>query len=168
MNNNSNNNGKKNTAHLCSIRRVSSVNAGGKTAKMSALIVVGDENGNVGYATGKAFEVPDAVKKATKAAEKRMLKVSFFKGRTVHHDIKAKHCGSIVYIRKAKKGTGIIAGGTMRYVFEALGIKDIVCKALGSSNPHNVIRATFKALSNLQSPAKIARLRKVEVKSLFL
>jgi small subunit ribosomal protein S5 len=155
-------------AHICAIRRVSSVNAGGKTAKMSALVVVGDELGRIGFATGKASEVPEAVKKATRIAEKRMVKVPSFQSRTIHHDISAKHCSSLVYLRRAREGTGIIAGGTMRYVLEAAGFKDIVCKCIGSSDPINVVRATFKALQSLQTPTKIAKLRQVDRKSLFL
>lgn len=159
---------KSTVAHICSIRRVTSVGAGGKTSKISALVVVGDGAGNVGFASGKSSEVPEAVKKASRVAEKNMMRVSFYKNRTIHHDVSGRHCGALVYLRKSRSGSGIIAGGTMRFVFEALGIQDIVCKSLGSSNPHNVIKATFKALANLQTPKKIARLRGVDVKSLFL
>lgn len=154
--------------HICSLRRVSRVGSGGKVSRMSALVVVGDEKGLVGYGLGKSVEVPEAVKKASKIGQKNMIRVPFYKNRTIYHDISAYHCGAKVYLRKAREGTGIVAGGTMRYVFEALGVKDIVCKSVGSPNPHNVIKATFKALLNLQTPKKIAKLRRVELDSLFV
>lgn len=158
---------KKNIVHVCSLRRVARVMQGGKIMRFSALVVVGDGKGRVGYGLGKSVEVSEAVKKASRAAEKRMVYVPFKDGRTLHHDISENFGGSKIYLRSAKSGRGIIAGGTMRYVFEALGVKDVVCKSLGSPNPHNVVKAVFKAFGNLQSPRKVAKLRGIEVKDLF-
>jgi small subunit ribosomal protein S5 len=158
---------KKMIAHVCSLRRVSRVMKGGKVMRFSALVVAGDGKGRIGYGLGRSVEVAEAIKKAAKAAEKKMLFVPFKQGRTIHHDVCEKFGGSTVYIKSAKPGRGIIAGGSTRSVFEALGIKDVVCKALGSPNPHNVVKAVFKALESLQTPKKIARLRGMSVAGLF-
>jgi len=157
----------RNTAHVCSLRRVTRVTKGGKAMRFSALVVVGDEKGRVGYGLGRSVEVSEAVKKATKVAEKRMIHVPFKQNRTIYHDIYEEYCGAKVYLRSAKSGRGVIAGGSMRYIFEALGVKDIVCKSVGSSNPHNIVKATFNALQKIQTPRKIARLRDVAVADLF-
>lgn len=167
MNSNIEKKTEKNVAHVCSLRRVTRVTKGGKAMRFSALVVVGDEKGRVGYGLGRSVEVSEAVKKATKVAEKNMIHVPFKENRTIHHDISEEYCGAKVYLRSAKSGRGVIAGGSMRYIFEALGIKDIVCKSLGSSNPHNIVKATFKALENIQTPRKIAKLRGLTVAELF-
>ena len=159
---------KKNVSHVCSLRRVTRVGKGGKTSRMSVLAVVGNEKGAVGYGLGRSVEFAEAVKKASRKGEKNMIKVPFYKNRTIYHDVNAKFCGAKVYLRKAKIGSGIIAGGCMRYIFEALGVKDVVCKSVGSSNPQNVLKATFKALSMLQTPTKLAKLRGIEVTNLFV
>ncbi|WP_342262148.1 30S ribosomal protein S5 [Alphaproteobacteria bacterium endosymbiont of Tiliacea citrago] len=153
-------------AHFVSMRRVARVNSGGKTFRSSVLVVVGDEKGRVGYGLGKSSEVPESVKKATRSGTKRMIKVSLFEGRTLYYDVKAKFCQSLVYIRKARAGTGIVAGGAARYVFEALGVKDVVCKVLGN-NPINNVRAIMKALSSIKTPKEIARRRSVPKENLF-
>lgn len=141
---------------LVSVRRVTKVVKGGKNMRFSALVVVGDGNGSVGYASAKAREVPDAVKKACEKAKKSMIKISLKEGRTLRHDVSAKVGAGHVFLRMAPVGTGVIAGGPMRAVFEAVGIQDIVSKSVGSGNYHNVVRATFKALSSIVPPRQIA------------
>lgn len=157
----------ENVAHVCSLRRVTRVTKGGKEMKFSALVVVGDMKGRVGYGLGKSVDVSEAVKKASRVAEKNMIFVPFKKNHTIFHDTCEEYCGAKIYLRSAQFGRGVIAGGSMRYIFEALGIKDIVCKSIGSSNPHNVVKATFNALKKLQSPRKIAKLRSVSIDDLF-
>ena len=144
---------------LVFINRVTKVVKGGKNMSFAAIIVVGDQNGHIGFGNGKAREVPDAVRKASEDARKNMIKVPMKEGRTLHHDITAKFGAGKVVLRSAKSGTGIIAGGPMRAVFEVLGIKDVVAKSLGSVNPHNMIRATFAALKNVSSPRNVAAKR---------
>jgi small subunit ribosomal protein S5 len=129
---------------------------GGKNMRFSALVVVGDGKGRVGYATGKAREVPDAVKKAIDKAKKRMIRVPLREGRTLHHDIFSKVGAGAVYLRSAPAGTGVIAGGPMRAVFEAVGLHDVVSKSVGSPNYHAMVRATFEALQSISSPRAIA------------
>lgn len=141
---------------LIFINRVTKVVKGGKNMSFAAIVVVGDQNGKVGFGTGKAREVPDAVRKATDAAKKGLIKVPLKEGRTLHHDVTAKFASGHVVLRSAPTGTGIIAGGPMRAVFEVLGIQDIVAKSLGSTNPHNMIRATFAAFEKLYSPKSVA------------
>lgn len=141
---------------LVNVRRVTKVVKGGKTMRFSALVVVGDGKGRVGYATGKAREVPDAVKKAVDKAKRSMIRVSLREGRTLHHDVKARCGAGIVVLRAAPAGTGVIAGGPMRAVFEALGIHDVVSKSNGTNNYHNMVRATFQALESVSSPKVIA------------
>jgi small subunit ribosomal protein S5 len=141
---------------LVNVRRVTKVVKGGKTMRFSALVVVGDGKGRVGYATGKAREVPDAVKKAVDKAKRTMIRVPLREGRTLHHDVKARCGAGIVVLRSAPAGTGVIAGGPMRAVFEALGIHDIVSKSNGTNNYHNMVRATFQALQSVSSPKVIA------------
>lgn len=141
---------------LVSVRRVTKVVKGGKTMRFSALVVVGDGKGRVGYATGKAREVPDAVKKASERAKRSMIRVPLREGRTLHHDVSARVGAGQVYLRSAPAGTGVIAGGPMRAVFEALGMHDVVSKSVGSSNYHNMVRATFGALNMVSSPRYIA------------
>lgn len=141
---------------LVSVRRVTKVVKGGKNLRFSALIVLGDGKGKVGFGSGKAREVPDAVRKASEKAKKAMIKVSLREGRTLHHDTGGSFGAGKVYLRAAPSGTGIIAGGAMRAVFEALGVQDVVSKSVGTSNYYNVVRATFSALSALNSPKQIA------------
>lgn len=141
---------------LISVRRVTKVVKGGKTLRFSALVVVGDGRGRVGYATGKAREVPDAVKKAVDRAKKSMVRIPLREGRTLHHDVSARIGAGKVYLRSAPAGTGVIAGGAMRQVFEALGVHDVVSKSVGTNNYHNVVRATVEALQNISSPRNVA------------
>lgn len=144
---------------LVAINRVAKVVKGGKRFSFSALVVVGDGKGRVGYASGKSREVSDAVKKAAEKAKKRMMRVPMRESRTIHHDVMGRFGAGRVVLRTAVSGTGIIAGGAMRAVFEALGIQDIVSKCTGSTNPHNMVRATFDALSATMSPRYIANKR---------
>jgi small subunit ribosomal protein S5 len=141
---------------VVSVRRVAKVIKGGRRFTFSALVVVGDGKGRVGYSTGKAREVPDAVRKATESARKKMLRIPLREGRTLHHDIRGHVGAANVYLRAAPAGTGIIAGGPMRAVFEALGIHDVVSKSTGTNNPINMVRATMEALQNVMSPRQIA------------
>jgi len=141
---------------LVGINRVAKVVKGGKRFAMAAIVVIGDGKGRVGIGTGKAREVPDAIKKATEAAKRKLRRVPLREGRTIHHDVKGRYGAGKVVLRTAPAGTGIIAGGPMRAVFEALGVRDIVAKSVGSSNPHNMIKATFDALSQICSPRSVA------------
>ena len=136
---------------------------GGRRFSFAALVVVGDGNGMVGHGKGKAKEVPEAIKKATDEAKTNMIRVPLRHGRTLHHDIKGRFDSGKVYLRSAPSGTGVIAGGPMRAVFEALGIQDIVAKSVGSSNPHNMVRATFEALKSSSSPKIIAMRRGLKI-----
>ena len=148
---------------LVGINRVSKVVKGGRRFGFAALVVAGDSKGQVGFASGKAKEVPEAIKKATEKAKKEMIRVPLREGRTVHHDVIGYHGASKVLVRSAPAGTGIIAGGPMRAVFETLGVQDVVTKSQGSANPYNMVRATFDALSNLQSPRGVASRRGLKV-----
>lgn len=141
---------------LVSVRRVTKVVKGGKNLRFSALVVVGDGKGRVGYGTGKAREVPDAVRKASEQAKRAMVRIPLREGRTIHHDVTMKHGAGRVSLRSAPAGTGIIAGGPMRAVFEALGLHDIVSKSVGTSNYHNMVAATVTALQSIMSPRQIA------------
>ncbi len=144
---------------LVSINRVSKTVKGGRRFAFAALVVVGDGKGKIGYGTAKAKEVQDAVKKATDAAKKSMIRVPLRESRTLHHDVKGRFGAGRVVVRTAPAGTGIIAGGPMRAVFEALGIQDVVSKSIGSSNPHNMVRATLASLQNISSPRQVAARR---------
>ena len=148
---------------LVSINRVAKVVKGGRRFSFAALVVVGDGNGMVGHGKGKAKEVPEAIKKATDEAKTNMIRVPLRHGKTLHHDIKGRFDSGKVYLRSAPSGTGVIAGGPMRAVFEALGIEDIVAKSVGSSNPHNMVRATFEALKSSSSPKIIAMRRGLKI-----
>lgn len=141
---------------LVNVRRVTKVVKGGKNLRFSALVVVGDGKGRVGFGSGKAREVPDAVRKATERAKRTMIRVPLREGRTLHHDIHGRFGAGRVYLRTAPAGTGIIAGGPMRAVFEAVGLHDVVSKSVGSSNYYNMVRATFDALVNVTSPKMVA------------
>ena len=144
---------------LVTVNRVAKVVTGGRRFGFSALVVVGDQKGQVGYGTGKAREVPDAVRKATEQAKRSLIRIPLREGRTLHHDVVARFGAGKVALRAAPAGTGIIAGGPMRAVFEVLGIHDVVSKSLGTSNPQNMVRATFEALKEIKSPRQIAHKR---------
>jgi len=147
------------TEKLVGINRVAKVVKGGRRFGFAAIVIVGDRKGRVGYGSGKAREVPEAIRKATEQARKSMIRVPLREGRTLHHDIADSYGAGKVIMRAAKPGTGIIAGGPMRAIFEALGVQDVVAKSVGSSNPHNMIKATFEALSHLTSPRAVASRR---------
>lgn len=153
---------------LVGIRRVAKTVKGGRRMSFSAIVVVGDEAGRVGWANGKAREVPDAVKKATDTAKRGMIRVPLRHGRTIHHAIEGSFGAARVILKPAAPGTGIIAGGPMRAVFEAMGMKDIVAKSLGSSNPFNMIQATFEAFKLLETPRSIAAKRGIKTSDLSL
>jgi len=144
---------------LVAINRVSKTVKGGKRFGFAALVVVGDQRGRVGYGKGKAKEVPEAIRKATEQAKRQMIRVPLRDGRTLHHDQEGRHGAGRVVMRTAVPGTGIIAGGPMRAVFEMLGVQDIVAKSLGSQNPYNMIRATMDALTRESSPRQVAQRR---------
>ena len=144
---------------LVSINRVAKVVKGGRRFGFAALVVVGDQKGRVGFASGKAREVPEAIRKGTEKAKKNMIRVPLREGRTLHHDVLGRYGAGKVVLRAAPPGTGIIAGGPMRAIFETLGLQDVVAKSIGTQNPHNMIKATFDALSNLQSPRMVASRR---------
>jgi len=144
---------------LVAINRVSKTVKGGKRFGFAALVVVGDQKGRVGFGKGKAKEVPEAIRKATEQAKRQMIRVPLREGRTLHHDIEGRHGAGKVVMRTAPEGTGIIAGGPMRAVFEMLGVKDVVSKSIGSQNPYNMIRATIDGLTKEQSPRSVAQRR---------
>jgi small subunit ribosomal protein S5 len=144
---------------LVSINRITKVVKGGRRFAFSALVVVGNQNGSIGFAHGKAKQVPDAIKKATESAKVNLFKIPLMDGRTLHHDVLGKDGAGKVLLRSAPSGTGIIAGGPIRAACEVLGVKDIVAKSLGSSNPTNVLRACIKALRTQSSPKQIAKIR---------
>lgn len=144
---------------LVAINRVAKVVKGGKRFGFSAIVVVGDGKGRVGHGTGKAREVPEAIQKATEKAKRNFVRIPLREGRTLHHDITASYGAGRVHMRAAVPGTGIIAGGPMRAVCEAVGIQDVVSKSIGSSNPHNMVRATFKALQMINAPRQVAARR---------
>src|SRR6186713_2227211 len=148
---------------LVHINRVAKVVKGGRRFGFAALVVVGDQKGRVGFGHGKAREVPEAIRKATDAAKRNVTRVPLREGRTLHHDVDGRHGAGRVHLRAAPAGTGIIAGGPMRAVFETLGIQDVVAKSLGSSNPYNMVRATFDALRHEDSPRGVAARRSKKV-----
>ena len=144
---------------LVGINRVAKVVKGGRRFGFAAIVVVGDSKGRVGYGAGKAREVPEAIRKATEQARRAMIRVPLREGRTLHHDVIGRYGAGEVIIRAARPGTGIIAGGPMRAIFEALGVHDVVAKSVGTSNPHNMIKATFEALSRSVNPRNVAARR---------
>ena len=144
---------------LVHINRVAKVVKGGRRFGFAALVIVGDQKGRVGFGHGKAREVPEAIRKATENAKRKLVRVPLREGRTLHHDIAGRHGAGRVQLRAAPPGTGIIAGGPMRAIFEVLGMQDIVAKSIGSSNPYNMIHATFDALSRQGSPRMVAARR---------
>ena len=144
---------------LVHINRVAKVVKGGKRFGFAALVVIGDQKGRVGFGHGKAREVPEAIRKATESAKRNLTRVALREGRTLHHDIAGRHGAGRVYLRAAPAGTGIIAGGPMRAVFETLGVQDVVAKSIGTSNPHNMVKATLAALASVVSPRVVAARR---------
>jgi len=148
---------------LVSINRVAKVVKGGRRFGFAALVVVGDGKGCVGFANGKAREVPEAIRKATEKARRTLVRVPLREGRTLHHDVNGRFGAGRVVLRAAPPGTGIIAGGPMRAVFETLGLQDVVTKSIGSSSPYNMVRATFNALSKIESPRFVAAKRNKKV-----
>jgi small subunit ribosomal protein S5 len=152
---------------LVHINRVSKTVKGGKRFGFAALVVVGDGKGRVGFGHGKAREVPEAIQKATAAAKKAMVRVPLREGRTLHHDGMGHFGAGRVYVRSAPQGTGIIAGGPMRAVFESLGVHDVVTKSVGTNNPYNMIRATFEALTEQVSPKSVAQRRGKKIADLL-
>jgi small subunit ribosomal protein S5 len=144
---------------LVGINRVAKVVKGGRRFGFAAIVVVGDGKGRVGHGAGKAREVPEAIRKATEQARRAMVRVPLREGRTLHHDIIGRYGAGEVIVRAAPPGTGIIAGGPMRAIFEALGVQDVVAKSVGTSNPHNMIKATFQALNRSVSPRSVAARR---------
>ncbi|WP_225198435.1 30S ribosomal protein S5 [Gluconobacter oxydans] len=152
---------------LVTINRVAKVVKGGRRFAFAALVVVGDQKGRVGYGAGKAREVPEAIRKATERAKRTMIRVPMKEGRTLHHDTFGHYGAGKVVVRAAEAGTGIIAGGPMRAVFESLGVNDVVAKSLGTRNPHNMIKATFAALDKASSPRHVASRRGKKAAELF-
>ena len=148
---------------LVHINRITKVVKGGRRFGFSALVVVGNQSGKIGIAHAKAKQVPDAIKKANEMARRKLIHIPLREGRTIHHDVYGKDGAGKIVLRGAPKGTGIIAGGPVRSVCEVLGIKDIVAKSMGTSNPHNVIRTTMKALSKQNSPKHISTIRNKKI-----
>jgi small subunit ribosomal protein S5 len=157
------NENKEFNERLVTINRVAKVVKGGRRFGFAAIMIVGDNKGRVGYGTGKAKEVPEAVRKATEDAKTKMVRVHLKDNRTLHHDIVGRFGAGKVILRSASPGTGIIAGGPMRALFESLGIKDVVAKSTGTSNPHNMLKATFDAFKKSESPKSIASKRSKNV-----
>jgi small subunit ribosomal protein S5 len=153
---------------LVSINRVAKVVKGGRRFGFSAIVVVGDGKGRVGYGMGKAREVPEAIRKATEKARGALVRVPLREGRTLHHDTTGHYGAGRVVVRAAPAGTGIIAGGPMRAVFEALGVQDVVAKSVGAANPHNMIKASLDALSNCTSPRFVAAKRGKKVSEIVV
>ena len=152
---------------LVAINRITKVVKGGRRFGFAALVVSGDGQGRVGFGSGKAKEVPEAIRKASEEAKKTMVRIPLREGRTIHHDVKAKDGSGKIVLRAASKGTGIIAGGPVRAVCEVLGVKDIVAKSMGTSNAHNVIRATMKALLKQNSPKQISTIRNKKISEII-
>ena len=157
------NENKEFNEHLVTINRVAKVVKGGRRFGFAAIMIVGDNKGRVGYGTGKAKEVPEAVRKATEDAKTKMVRVHLKDNRTLHHDVVGRFGAGKVILRSASPGTGIIAGGPMRALFESLGIKDVVAKSTGTSNPHNMLKATFDAFKQSESPKSIASKRSKKI-----
>ena len=152
---------------LVAINRVAKVVKGGKNFGFAALVVVGDQKGRVGFGKGKAREVPEAIRKASQEAKRNLIRVPLREGRTLHHDVQGRWGAGKVILRAAPAGTGIIAGGPMRAIFETLGVQDVVAKSVGTSNPYNMVRATVDALKNQTSPRSIAAKRGKKVSDIL-
>ena len=153
--------------HLVTINRVAKVVKGGRRFGFAALVVVGNQKGSIGIGQGKSKQVPDAIKKANEMARRKLIHIPLREGRTIHHDVKAKDGSGRIILRSASKGTGIIAGGPIRAVCEVLGVKDIVAKSMGTSNAHNVIRATIKAFMKQNSPKQISSIRNKKISEII-
>lgn len=151
---------------LVAVNRVTKVTKGGRTFSFSAIVVVGDENGVVGHGLGKAKEVTEAITKGIDDAKKNLIKVPILRG-TVPHEQKGKFGGAEVFLKPATEGTGVIAGGAMRAVLESVGVHNVLAKSQGSSNPHNVVKATFDALVKMRDPHSVAQLRGISMKKVF-
>ncbi|MFH0894727.1 MAG: 30S ribosomal protein S5 [Bacteroidota bacterium] len=151
---------------LVSIQRVTKVTKGGRTFSFSAIVVVGNESGVVGFGLGKAGEVTTAIAKGVDDAKKNLIKVPIIKG-TVPHEQEGKYCGALVFLKPAAPGTGVIAGGAMRAVLESVGIKDVLAKSKGSTNPHSVVKATISALMQLKDAVTISQLRNITIDRVF-
>ena len=162
------NENKEFSEHLVTINRVAKVVKGGRRFGFAAIMIVGDNKGRVGYGTGKAKEVPEAVRKATENAKTKMVRVHLKENRTLHHDVVGRFGAGKVILRSAAPGTGIIAGGPMRALFESLGIKDVVAKSTGTSNPHNMLKATFDAFKRSESPKSVAAKRSKKVSEIII
>ena len=152
---------------LVSVNRITKVVKGGRRFAFSALVVVGNFSGSIGVGHAKAKQVPDAIKKANEMARRKLIHIPLKEGRTIHHDVYGKDGAGKIKLRSAPKGTGIIAGGPVRAVCEVLGVKDIVAKSMGTANPHNVIRATMKALSKQNSPKQISLTRNKKISEII-
>ena len=161
------NDNKEYSERLVTINRVAKVVKGGRRFGFAAIMIVGDNKGRVGYGTGKAKEVPEAVRKATEDAKNKMVRVHLKDNRTLHHDVVGRFGAGKVILRSAAPGTGIIAGGPMRALFESLGIKDVVAKSTGTSNPHNMLKATFDAFKRSESPKSIASKRSIKISEII-
>ena len=153
---------------LVAINRITKVVKGGRRFGFAALVVAGNQKGSIGIGAGKAKQVPDAIKKATEVAKKNLIKIPLKDGRTLHHDVKGKSGSGKVLMRSAPAGTGVIAGGPVRAVCEVLGIQDIVAKSLGSSNPHNVLKACLKGLTSQSSPKLMAAIRGKKISEIII
>lgn len=151
---------------LVAVNRVTKVTKGGRTFSLAAMVVVGDENGVIGYGLGKASEVAAAISKGTESAKKNLIQVPVYKG-TIPHEVSARYSGASVMLKPASEGTGVVAGGAMRAVLESVGITDCLAKSQGSSNPHNLVKATVAALSQLRSPLDVAQTRGISVEKVF-
>ena len=162
------NENKEFSEHLVTINRVAKVVKGGWRFGFAGIMIVGDNKGRVGYGTGKAKEVPEAIRKATEDAKNKMIRVHLKENRPLHYDIVGRFGAGKVILRSAAPGTGIIAGGPMRALFESLGVKDIVAKSTGSSNPHNMIKATFDAFKKSESPKQIASKRSKKINEIII
>ena len=154
------------TDRLVAINRVTKVTKGGRTITFSAIVVVGNQDGVVGYGLGKAGEVSTAIAKATESAKKSLIRVVVHNG-TIPHDQKAAFGGARILIKPASQGTGVVAGGAMRAVLESAGVTDVLAKSQGSSNPHNLVKATFQALAELRDPLSVAKIRGISVEKVF-
>lgn len=152
---------------LVGINRVAKTVKGGKNFGFAALVVVGDQKGRAGFGKGKAREVPEAIRKATEEAKRNMVRIPLREGRTLHHDGSGRHGAGKVVLRAAPPGTGVIAGGPMRAVMEVLGVQDVVGKSIGSSNPYNMVRATFDALKGQANPRTVASKRGLKVQDVI-
>ena len=153
---------------LVAINRITKVVKGGRRFGFAALVVVGNQKGSIGIGQGKSKQVPDAIKKATEVAKRNQIQISLKEGRTLHHDVKGRNGAGKVFMRSAPAGTGIIAGGPVRAVCEVLGIQDVVAKSLGSSNPHNVLKACVKGLESQKSPKILAAIRGKKISDIVL